>query len=91
MLVLSVTAPLMERGEGLSEVAVETGHHDGQCPPAHTHWMCTHVGADLATSPAPLSRHRPGTTHSVAVPAVPALPRGSLFAAGPPSRAPPGA
>ena len=89
LLVLSVAAPVLERGELASDSSVESAHDPGRCGHAHDHRICTQVGANLSIVSV---THRYRLAHVVVRSAKPAGLRSTFlntFREGPPSRAPP--
>lgn len=89
LLVLSVAVPVMERGEFLVELAIESAHDPGRCGHAHDHRICAQVGANFSVAAV---SHDYRVAHVVVRLAKSGTPRSALLATvleGPPSRAPP--
>ena len=89
MFTVSVAVPLMDRGELVVELAVESQHDPSRCQHAHDHTVCTQVGANVSVA---FGTYRHRLAH-VVVPAATPVDRQSTvtktFLEGPPSRAPP--
>ena len=89
MLVMSLTVPVLERGEMVDGPVAESEHDPATCPTAHDHRICTQVGTNLSAT-SRVQEHRLAYA-VVPVATRPETPRGASAALseGHPSRAPP--
>jgi len=89
LLMLSIATPVLDRGEDLGRVSVESAHDPSRCGHPHDHRICTQVGANLSLTTSVYDYRTPHVSVRSVVPETRAPQLHDSFVDGPPSRAPP--